>query len=307
MSIGHPPGPALAEQLGPVTHPIDAGLAPLRIDAVSVQSQVVYGRVGNAVAVPTLQAHGLNVAAVPTVLLSNTPHYPTFHGGVIPLDWFAGYLSDLIARDSLRHLRAVVVGYLGEPAQAAVLADWITMLRETRPDLRLIVDPVMGDVDSGIYVAPGMAEAYRRHLLSLAEGVTPNGFELAQLVPADGAVTDVPDLDAVVKAARQLLNGHTRWVVVTSAAPAAWEAGQMWLLVVTRDTANVIRHPRLAADSKGTGDLFTADLAARLLAGATLEDAAAQASGQVLEALRRTLRHRSGELLLPTPPSPLPG
>lgn len=297
MNVRGTQAPALSEQLGTVAHQVDVTRKPLRIDVVSVQSQVVYGSVGNAVAVPALRAHGLAVAAVPTVLLSNTPHYPTFHGGAVPLEWFSGYLSDLRARDALRQLRAVVIGYLGEPAQAATLATWLGQLRERLPDLRVFIDPVMGDVDSGVYVAPGMVEAYLRHLLPQADGITPNGFELAQLVPGSGT-----DLDGVIAAARRLLRGRTRWVVVTSAAPDAWEPDLMWLAVVTRDAVEVIRHPRLAADSKGTGDLFNADLAARLLAGTSLQDAVAQASGHVIEALRLTLRHRSGELLLP--PSP---
>src|SRR5690606_27089372 len=104
---------------------------PMRIEVVSVQSQVVYGQVGNNIAVPTLQAMGLRVAAVPTVVLSNTPHHPTLHGGPIPDDWFAGYLDDLVARGAVDRLRAVLVGYLGGPAQAEILADWIrARLRE---------------------------------------------------------------------------------------------------------------------------------------------------------------------------------
>ena len=82
------------------------GTRPLDIDVVSVQSQVVYGRVGNNVALPVLSRHGLTAAVVPTVLLSNTPHYSSLHGGAVPADWFAGWLEDLVARGALEHLRA---------------------------------------------------------------------------------------------------------------------------------------------------------------------------------------------------------
>ena len=71
----------------------DAGMR--LIDVISVQSQVAYGNVGNSIAVQVLQAFGLQVAAVPTVILGNTPHYPTMHGGALPQDWFEGILDDL--------------------------------------------------------------------------------------------------------------------------------------------------------------------------------------------------------------------
>ncbi len=268
---------------------------PLMHDVVSVQSQVIYGRVGNNVARPTLEAMGLTVAAVPTVLYSNTPHYPTMHGGAIPIAWFRGYLNDLSARGALQHLRAILVGYLGSPAQALALAKWVKPLLALHPGLRVVVDPVMGDDDHGIYVDPGLAQAYRQHLMPLAHGLAPNSFELAHLTGQS-----VNDVDSVVAAARSLLSGRTEWVAVTSAAPDSWDAGQMKVVLVTRTQSRVVTHPRVAIAPKGTGDLFSAAMTGHWLRGASLPQAASRACRQVVRALRQTKRDQCAELLLPT-------
>jgi pyridoxine kinase len=47
--------------------------------------------------------------------------------------------------------------------------------------MQVIVDLVIGDHDTGIYVADGMVEAVRELLLPLAHGLTPNDFELGHL------------------------------------------------------------------------------------------------------------------------------
>lgn len=271
------------------------GLRPLSLDVVSVQSQVVYGRVGNAVAVPTLDALGLSVAAVPTVVFSNTPHYPTLHGGALPADWVEGYLQDLTARGALASLRAVLLGYLGNPQQAAVVARWVRARLAERAALCVVIDPVIGDHDHGVYVDAGLVEAYRRDLLPLADGVTPNGFELAQLTGRS-----VHDVDSVIAAARTLLTGHTQWVAVTSAAPDTWAADETQVVLVTRTSVDVIGHPRVAITPKGTGDLFCAALTGHWLRGLGLLDATTQACRHVVEALRRTEHAQCAELLLPT-------
>lgn len=278
---------------GTATDPA-ASLRPLPIDVVSVQSQVVYGRVGNNVAVPALQAQGLTVATVPTVVFSNTPHYPTFHGGAIPTEWFSGYLSDLFARNALGQLRAILTGYMGGPQQARLLAEWIVRVLKVRPALQVVIDPVLGDHDTGQYVSPDMADAYLSHLLPLADGLTPNGFELQQLTGVAGS-----DIDSVVTAARRLLTGRTQWIVVTSAAPAAWPDNQMLVAVVTRHEHKILSHARIDISPKGTGDLFSATLTGQLLSGASLFDAASYACDQLIEALTLTRQAQSAELLLP--------
>lgn len=270
-------------------------LSPLAIDIVSVQSQVVYGYVGNSVALPCLRAHGLQAVGVPTVLFSNTPHYPSIHGGAIATDWFQGYLQDLLERQALDHLRTVLVGYLGNPEQIQVLAQWLRQVQELRPELRIIIDPVIGDHDVGVYVAPGMLQAYREHLLPLAHGLIPNDFELTQL-----ATMPIYTLDDAIQAARSLLKHQLEWIIATSAAPQSCPNDQLQLAVVTRHDAHIVRHPRIPSYPKGTGDMFGAELSAYLLAGHTLRQATELASAAVVKVIRRTHEAGSGEMLLGT-------
>lgn len=272
---------------------------PLSIDVVSVQSQVVYGRVGNSIAVPALEEHGWQVASVPTVVFSNTPHYPTIHGGALPVEWFGGYLQDLAARGALPHVKAVLAGYLGNCAQAEELSRWIGNLQTYGAKPLCIIDPVLGDSDHGVYVDPALIHAYRQHLLPLAHGLTPNGFELETLTGQP-----LRDIESITAAARTFLTGRAEWIVVTSAAAETCPEGEMQVLVVSREREQVIKHPRIPCAPKGTGDLFSAVLTASLLHGTPLLEAVEEACNQVVAAIEHTCRQNCGELLRPPKPSP---
>ncbi len=277
----------------PPSPPAPGSLEPLPVDVISVQSQVVYGCVGNSVAVPTLQAYGLNVVPVPTVLLSNTPHYDTLHGGAVPLDWFQGFLEDLERRRALTHARAVQVGYLGSREQAEVLAAWLRRVTAERPDLRVILDPVMGDFDSGIYVDSDLPDVLRRELAPLATGMTPNAFEFEQL-----AGRELPSVAATVEAARGFIGGRTEWVVITSAAPGEGDPARSRIVIVTAERHESVSWQRVDSAAKGTGDLFSASLTSELLGGAPLVAAVSAAHDRVAAVLERTARLRANELVI---------
>lgn len=256
-----------------------------QVDIVSIQSQVVYGYVGNNAAMPVFRRAGLRAIAVPTVILSNTPHYPTLHGGAVSLEWFEGLLKGLDERGVTKVARAVVCGYLGQPGQADLLARWLPTLRAARPDVRVHIDPVMGDRNDGLYVDAGLVAQYRALLVPLADGMTPNHFELEQLVGRS-----LSTMDDVVAAARELIALGPQWIVVTSAAPMASAPGTLQLAVVTRDEASVVTHPEIAIPPSvhGTGDVFMASVTAKLLTGQDLPEAVREAAALVTATLTRT-------------------
>lgn len=269
---------------------------PVPIDVISIQSQVIYGRVGNNAAIPALEASGLRTAAVPTTLLSNTPHYPTVHGGAVPEDWFAGWLDDLEARGVPAGARVVLVGFLGEPVQARILAGWWSRLRKRHPRLRLYLDPVIGDYDHGVYAAEGMAEAWRTLLMPEAHGLVPNRFELEQLTGMALA-----DLDDCRCAARALLRGQTQWVVVTSVQEDP-EGDPIQTLLETREGASyVFEHPRVPCAVKGAGDYFAARLTAHVLSCADLSTAVEQACRDTAARLEHTHRLDWEEMAIDAP------
>ena len=151
-----------------------AGKPPV---VVSIQSQVVYGCAGNTAAVPVLRASGATVYAVPTVLLSNTPHYPTVGGAPLPAPMIAEVLRVFLDRVPADRIDAILTGYIGSAGTAAVTAAFIDRVREANPGVAYLCDPVIGDLDLGMFVDAGVAASLCETLVPRADILTPNLYE----------------------------------------------------------------------------------------------------------------------------------
>jgi pyridoxine kinase len=222
------------------------------VNVLSIQSSVVYGRVGNRAAVPVLERLGHDVWPVDTVAFSNHPAHGAFRGRVVPAAEVAELLEGLTARGVLGRCDAVLSGYLGDPATAPVIADAVARVRAANPGALYCCDPVIGEVGRGVYVRAGIPEAFRDRLVPLADIVTPNPFELELLTGVPPAT-----VASALDAARALAHRGPRLVVATGLRPAE-AAGELAVLAVTRDQAWIIRHPRRRARVWGTGDAFAA-------------------------------------------------
>lgn len=260
-------------------------------DVISIQSQVVYGHVGNSAAVFPMQAKGLEVAAVPTALLSNHPRYPTVHGQMLDSGLVAGLLQGVEERGLLDTARFIVTGYLGSAENAAVVGDFVERAQTRNPHLVYICDPVMGDDDLGLFVKPALRDAFRERLVPMATIITPNQYELELL--AGRKARTLAGLDEAMTA----LGGGRMAAAVTGCVlddtPSASLETVTWSPQL--GAARTVR-PRLPIRPCGTGDLFTGLLTARLWAGESLAEAGAGATAEIFAVLERTQAARAGEM-----------
>lgn len=266
---------------------------------ISIQSQVVHGHVGNSAAVLPLQARGLTVAAVPTTLLSNTPHHETMRGRVLEPELVGDLLRGVEERGLIETSRYIVSGYLGSRANGEVVAAFVKRARQINPAITYICDPVMGDADLGVFVADQVVECIRTSLVPLADLLTPNQFEL-------GLMTQRPlgtweDLEAAARQTRALRGGR---LVVTGCRFPDTPEGLLENVVCDgnteagADSYTRLASPRLPIVPVGTGDLFTSILTANLTRGRNLASAAQNAAAVVLDVLRRTLAGGEPEMRL---------
>ncbi len=255
---------------------------------IAIQSQVAHGHVGNSAAVFPMQALGVEVAGVPTTLLSNHPIYPTLRGRVLDAALVADLLLGLEERGLISAASAVLTGYLGSAENGAVVADFIARAKARNQALPYVCDPVIGDEGSGVFVAEGVVAAFRGRLVPAASILTPNQFELELLAGASAR-----SAESLCAAAASL--GPQR-LVVTGCALDDTPAGVIETIVYERGALHRIATPRLPIKPYGAGDLFTGLLVAHLVTGGDLIRAAEKACAGIFAVLQRTINEKSYEL-----------
>lgn len=263
---------------------------------ISIQSQVIFGHVGNSAALFPMQAAGLEVAAIPTVIFSNTPDYPTLRGRALPPEFFSDLLQGARERGLPERADYILTGYIGSLDVAEMVADFVAEAKAANPRLRYICDPVMGDTGPGLYVPEAIAGVMRARLLPLADIATPNPFELAWLTGQQNHT--LADLQTAREALHIAPEAH---LIATGCVLDDTGPGQLETVLLGPEALS--RHPtkRLPIALPGTGDLFAGLVVAGIGRGLALTRAIETAQTLTVRALSHAEALGAGEVVLSEP------
>ncbi len=262
------------------------------VNILSIQSWVAYGHVGNASAVFPLQRLGAEVWAINTVQFSNHTGYGAWTGSVCTGAQVAELVDGIAARGVLPGCDAVLSGYMGDAGIGAAILDAARRVKAANPPALYCCDPVIGDVDAGVYVRPGIADFMRDRAIPAADIATPNQFEL-ELLTGMRCVT----LADATCAVRALQARGPRVVLVTSLRTEATPPDALDMLAADGGRCHVLRTPLLPVAVNGAGDAVAAVFLFHMLRSGDAAEALAQAGSAVFGLLARTAEAGAREIL----------
>jgi pyridoxine kinase len=239
-----------------------------RIVIVILSSLVAASPVGGGMQAAVLARMGFETALAPTVLFGRQPGLGPPGGGATPLDLFEGMLAGIEASGAVPTARAVIAGYFDSPQQVEAAARFIDRAKAGNPSAWIVVDPILGDDASGLYVSEEVADAIVKQLVPRADLITPNAWELARI-----AGLPAGDASAALAAARSL----GRPVLVSSVDTGDGVA----VLYANAENAWLASHARATGDPKGAGDRLTALFVGHVLAGADIAAALRESTAEV--------------------------
>ena len=177
----------------------------------------------------------------------------------------------------------ICTGFLGSARQIAIVSDFIRDFK--RPDNLVIIDPVMGDYGKPYPTYTREMCDHMKDLVCYADILTPNMTEACILTdtPYEDKKWHLSEIEAM--AARLSENGPSK-IVITGitqgqyVANFCYEAGK---------PSRVLRTHRIGTSRSGTGDIFTAIIAADAVNSVPFDHSVKKASNFIKKCIQRSI------------------
>lgn len=236
-----------------------------------------YGRCSIAVELPLISALKIQGCVLPTAVLSVHTGFPTYY-----LDDYTDRMPAYIHswKENALSFDGILTGFLGSARQSDMVLDFIRDFKQK--ETTVIVDPVMGDYGR---LYPSYTEDMcqrMRQLLTVADVITPNLTEACRLLDSpypDGGVVSLEQLEHMAHALAE--KGPSR-LVMTGLHDGDWLLNYIY---ETGQQPEVQRVKKIGSDRSGTGDVFAAITAGRIVQGKTLSEAVRSAADFVSKAM----------------------
>ena len=223
-----------------------------------------FGRCSTAVQLPIISAFKIQACLLPTAILSVHTQFPDYY-----IDDYTDRMTPYIDSWKKNRLQfdGICTGFLGSEAQIAIVEAFIRDFKQKHT--KVIVDPVMGDYGRLYASYTESLCAGVRRLLPDADVITPNLTEACQLLavpyPKDGEAAGT----VLEKMAQELCAKGPSQVVITGIHDGdcldnfIYERGKQ---------SEILKVKKIGSDRSGTGDVFTAIVAAMIVRGDGLKE-----------------------------------
>jgi pyridoxine kinase len=263
------------------------------MNIISIQSHVAYGHVGNAAAVFALQRIGVDVWPIHTVQFSNHTGYGSPKGRVFDADMISEILEGMEQRGILGSCDGILSGYMGSSEIGGAILNAVEIVKRANPSARYCCDPVIGDVDRGIYVRQGIPDFMKNKAVPAADIITPNQFELDYLSGCSSKT-----LQQTRDAVRAVHDLGPRAILVTSLHTEETPEDAIDLLASDESGSFLLRTQKLALTVNGAGDMIAALFFALYLRSGDVGEALSRAASSVFGILAKTAHTGAREIQL---------
>lgn len=227
-----------------------------------------FGRCSVAVQLPIISQLGVQCCVLPTSILSNHTGFPSYS-----FQDFTPHMEEHIAewRKLNLQFRGICTGFLGSAEQISIVRAFIDEFGGE--GCVTLVDPVMGDEGKayGTYT-PEMCERMAE-LVAHADIITPNITEACILTKQE--YNPHMSFDDVFALARKLCDMGPSKVVITGVEHGATMTNACFERGMEPFTATI---EKLGGQRSGTGDVFSAVIAADAVNGVSFKDSVNKAT-----------------------------
>lgn len=238
-----------------------------------------FGRCSVAVSLPVISHMRVQGCVLPTSVFSNHTGFASYYYNDYTSHMRA-YMEEWKKLD-LR-FEGIASGFLGSAEQIQIVKDFIKKFRDERT--KVIIDPVMGE-DGKAYptYTDEMCEKMK-HLLEFADILTPNVTEACMLADMPykeagwerGELLEIMERLRVLGAGKIVISGLNSEQYISNAVSE--RPGEL----------RILRQKRVGKVRSGTGDIFSAIIAADCVNGVDFETSVRKAAAFVRDCIRVT-------------------